>query len=235
MIRWKWLFLALGFLELFLAAPAWAQQSDWAAQMQAARQARREGNYAEAEKLFLAAIEEAKRAGPDGSIRRRLDRLAGYLSSIGQHREAGELYAKALSIRDKQGLTDPSVLQKNVYGLVRSLTAQKKYAQAELHAWRALSLVEQQLGPEHAEVATAACYLAEIYRHRRKYAEAEPLYLRSIALLENGPKLERPRAARVMQQYAQLLRATKRLTEAKEMEARAKEILAPTPEVSPTK
>ena len=49
---------------------------------------------------------------------------------------------------------------------------------------RALHIREQQLGPEHPDVASSLNNLANLYCEQGKYAEAEPLYQRALHIRE---------------------------------------------------
>ena len=59
-----------------------------------------------------------------------------------------------------------------------------RYAEAEPLYVQALSICEQQLGPEHLDTAGSLNNLAECYRAQNKYPEAEPLYKRALSICE---------------------------------------------------
>lgn len=54
-------------------------------------------------------------------------------------------------------------------------------------AQAALKVAEQNVGPEHPDVATSLNNLAALYDKQGDYAKAEPLYKRSLAIWEKGP------------------------------------------------
>src|SRR6266516_2618114 len=64
-----------------------------------------------------------------------------------------------------------------------------RYAEAEPLYQRALSIREQQLGPEHPDTATSLNNLAALYFDQGKYEQAEPLLKRALAIYEQqlGP------------------------------------------------
>ncbi len=64
------------------------------------------------------------------------------------------------------------------------LYARANYREAELLYRRSLAIREQQLGPEHPDVAESLNNLAELLRAQGKYSEAVPLCRRSLAILE---------------------------------------------------
>lgn len=63
------------------------------------------------------------------------------------------------------------------------------YSEAETSLTHALSIREQQRGPEHLETAETLNALAQLYSKQGKYRLAEPLYLRALSIREQqlGP------------------------------------------------
>jgi len=64
------------------------------------------------------------------------------------------------------------------------LTLRGRYSEAEPFLLQALSIHEQELGPEHIDTATGLRHLALFYRHQGKYAQAEPLFQRTLSIRE---------------------------------------------------
>ena len=56
------------------------------------------------------------------------------------------------------------------------------YKRATVIAEKALNVAEENVGPDHPDVATSLNNLAELYRAQGEYAKAEPLYTRSLAI-----------------------------------------------------
>jgi tetratricopeptide (TPR) repeat protein len=81
-----------------------------------------------------------------------------------------------------------------------------RYAEAEPLFLRALRIREQQLGPEHPDVADSLSYLANLYRQQGKYAEAEPLILRALRIREQQLGPEHPDVAYSLNLLANLYR-----------------------------
>jgi tetratricopeptide (TPR) repeat protein len=77
-----------------------------------------------------------------------------------------------------------------------------RYREAEALYRRALAIWEQQLGPEHPNVAHPLNDLAGLYRERGKYAEAEELYQRALAIREQQLGLVHPETAETIHDLA---------------------------------
>ena len=91
----------LTFLWLW-PATALAQIEQWQSHMDAATTAYRQGNYPEAEKRFVAAVEEAEGFGPqDPRLATSLNDLAVLYEARGRYAEAEPLYKRALAIVEK--------------------------------------------------------------------------------------------------------------------------------------
>ena len=84
---------------------------------------------------------------------------------------------------------------------------QGHYAEAIPLAAELLRIYEQALGPEHANVATAAVNLALLYDRVGRPAEAEPLYRRALAIREKLQGPDSPEVAVTLFNLAELERA----------------------------
>ena len=96
--------LLAGVLCLALSSPTpYAQDTTkWEKSNAAGMKAYEEGRYAEAEKRWLAALEEAENFGPDDErLATSLNNLAGLYDNQGKHAEAEPLYQRALAIVEK--------------------------------------------------------------------------------------------------------------------------------------
>ena len=114
------------------------------------------------------------------------------------------------------------ILNKEVLELYR----QGKYDRAVVVAQKALEVAEENVGPDHPDVATSLNNLAELYRTQGDYAKAEPLYKRSLAIQEKVLGPDHPNVAVSLENMAVLYRATKRDKEALALEKRAERIRA---------
>lgn len=73
---------------------------------------------------------------------------------------------------------------------VIELYAQGRFDEALPMAKRLLLMLEQSVGPEHPEVASALNILGLLYREKQDFAHAEPLFIRALAINEkaHGPE-----------------------------------------------
>ena len=101
-----------------------------------------------------------------------------------------------------------------------------KYDRAVVVAQKALQVAEQNVGPDHPDVAQSLDNLASLYDTQGAYAQAEPLYKRSLAILEKALGPDHPHVATNLENLAGLYRATKRSAEAEALEQRAARIRA---------
>lgn len=100
------------------------------------------------------------------------------------HREAGRLlYATASYLQDRA-----------------------RYAEAEPLYERALRILEQLLGPDHAQVASPLHGLASLYHQGGRYAETEPSYKRALRIWEQQLGAEHPQVATPLHGLANLYR-----------------------------
>ncbi|HXG24111.1 MAG TPA: tetratricopeptide repeat-containing protein [Chthonomonadales bacterium] len=101
-----------------------------------------------------------------------------------------------------------------------------KYDRAVRVAQKALQVAEQNVGPDHPDVATSLNNLAVLYDTQGDYAKAEPLYKRALAIWEKALGPDHPDVATILENLAALYRATKRGSEAEALEQRAAKIRA---------
>jgi len=101
-----------------------------------------------------------------------------------------------------------------------------KYDRAVIIAQKALQVAEQNVGPDHPDVAVSLNNLALLYKTQGDYAKAEPLYKRSLAILEKTLGPDHPKVATCLENLAALYRKTKRGSAANALEQRAAEIRA---------
>ena len=101
------------------------------------------------------------------------------------------------------------------------LTERGHYGEAEPFLQQALSLREQQLGPEHLDTATSLYHLALLYRFQGKYTEAEPVFQRSLAIREQQLGPEHPDTASSLHELGDLYQFQGKYTEAEAFYQRA--------------
>ena len=96
----RWLLVGVFCLTLW---PAAAQEALWESFMTGAAKAHKEANYAEEERLLLAALAEAEKFGPeDPRLAATLNNLAELYRAQGKYAEAEPLYQRALAIFEKE-------------------------------------------------------------------------------------------------------------------------------------
>ena len=97
----RWWFAALLCLTLW-SAPALAQTDSWENRNAAGKVAYEQGDYAEAERHFAAALKIAEAFGAnDPRLGTTLNNLAELYQDQGRYGEAEPLYKRALAIREK--------------------------------------------------------------------------------------------------------------------------------------
>ncbi len=69
---------------------------------------------------------------------------------------------------------------------VMALYHRGEYDRAVVVGKKALEVAEENVGPNHPDVATSLNNLAELYRTQGQYAQAEPLYKRALAIEEKA-------------------------------------------------
>jgi tetratricopeptide (TPR) repeat protein len=71
---------------------------------------------------------------------------------------------------------------------------------------RILNIMEQQLGPNHPDIAQSLNNLALLYRKLGKYSQAEPLYRRALSISERQLGPNHPDTAQILNNLALLYR-----------------------------
>ena len=70
-----------------------------------------------------------------------------------------------------------------------------QYERAIIVAQEALKVAEDNVGPNHLDVATSLNNLAELYKTQGHYAKAEPLYKRALSIEEKALGPDHPSVA----------------------------------------
>jgi tetratricopeptide (TPR) repeat protein len=118
-----------------------------------------------------------------------LTHIAVYLSNRARYAEAEALFLKVLQAGEPIHSAHPLVADA-LSGLAYLYYEQGKYVEAEPVFLRALSLCEQEPGPDQTRVAGVLNRLASLYQRQGRYAEAEALFLRALSIREQelGPE-----------------------------------------------
>lgn len=142
------------------------------------------GNRDEALALYRRALEKEP-SGPRAAV--RLNDIALLIPP----KEAEPLLRRALTMQEKVNPETAATLN----NLANVLLAMGRVPAAEVHARRALAMLEATLGPNHPRVATAASNLADVLRAKRDFAGARRLYTRALAIDEKAYGKDHPEVA----------------------------------------
>jgi tetratricopeptide (TPR) repeat protein len=175
--------LALG---LSLSGVA-AQDEAWQSDIMSGRAAYKRGDYADAEQIFLRALETAETFGRDDArIALTLNDLGLLFKAQGRYGEAETALERALPIMEKALGPEHRDVAANLNNLADLFSVQGRYGEAEPLYRGALVVFEKARGPQHSDVATTLGALADLLRVQGRYAEAEPAYRRALAIFENA-------------------------------------------------
>lgn len=121
--------------------------------------------------------------------------LSAIREDLGGLDEAEVLSGRAMSVLDTLPPDGGEVDRLRVQALGRLGQVQRaegRYTDAETSLRSALALAEETLGPDDAEVSTAANNLAVLYKYTAQFGQAESLYLRALTILQarSGPDLD---------------------------------------------
>jgi tetratricopeptide (TPR) repeat protein len=130
------------------------QGSRWERQSAGAQQALLQGQYADAERLSVAALNEAESSGEeDPRLAISLDNLAQVYMAQGKVAQAAHLYYRAIAISEKVLGPNHPYLAMTLNHLAGMYYFQRKYSEAELLYQRALAIYEKALEPNHPYLA----------------------------------------------------------------------------------
>ena len=215
--------LVAGLLGLIFSC----QEQTWESAMAAGQQAMQQGNYAEAERIYQAAVRKAETYGrADRRVAVSLSHLAQVYAGQGKHVEAEPLYLQALKIYQAvHGETHADVAATlNNLGVLHRMYGQ--YAEAEPLLMRALSIKERLLGPDDPDVALSAANLGQLYVAQGHPAKAEPFYRRALAIRKKALGSSHPEVAKTLEDLSNVLRKLGRRNEAVALDLQAREIRA---------
>ena len=181
-------------LVLLISLTAFAaQESIWVTYMSGGMQAMERGNYADAEKLFRAAVTEAAKAGDSGNknapgmMLDSLEGLGGALRSQNKFADAERVVRESLQLLDMTTTdSDPKYsLTLNNLGLL--LTQQNKFNEAEVIQRKALALREKYDEAPRRNVAVSLLNLGVLFYEQGKITESEPFFNQARGILSKIP------------------------------------------------
>lgn len=150
------------------------EETDWNLYMTEGAKAYQNGNEADAETLYLAALDTLKDASPDDP---RLATTLNTLAVLYHHQRkfaaATPLYEQVLALLEKTLPAEHPVLAHTLNNLAVVYEAQGNLTKAETLYQRAIPLLERTLGKDHTSVAAALSNYADLLRKMHRDAEAE--------------------------------------------------------------
>ena len=154
----------------------------WEKSMQGGWKALRKERYGEAQKKFLAAVNEAEKFEPQDPRLARTARTLTFLAQIyrrqANYDQAQPLFERALAIRERAlGTKHPDVAI-SLNNLAVFYGEEGQYAEAEPLFRRALAIQEKTLGPEHPHVAKTLENCAALLRKLGREDEAQEMEAR---------------------------------------------------------
>lgn len=183
-------------LVVLAASVAICQSLLWETYVQQGMRAFQRGDYAEAERLFRAAVKES--SSVEKIDKKALDQMATSLNMLANALQAQEKYADSEAINRKllevlelireEGDNGIAVTLNNL-GL--NLAEQGKHKEAEEVLRRALSLREKHLGKQHPDTAVSLNNLGKVYLDSRRFEEAAALFERAFQILIEIPDKQR--------------------------------------------
>jgi tetratricopeptide (TPR) repeat protein len=139
--------------------------------------------------------------------------LGASLLEQGKYRDAAAAYQKCLSLRPD----DPVVLNDTAL----SLESGGDYISAEPFYRQSLAIRENELGPDHPDVANSLNNLALLMQDKGEYAEADELFRRALKIRESKLGPDHPDVATSLNNLALLLKKEGDYTQAERLYRRA--------------
>jgi tetratricopeptide (TPR) repeat protein len=172
---------------LILAAvyPAMTSQGDSAEKVHAARVSEERGDFADAERILLIALNDAASFGPDdprkGLI---LYRLGSVYHSQGRYLNAETCYRNAIQVWKRVPGTDALPLTQSMRNLAALYLETGQYSKAEHLGLESLLTTVETTRPDSSLLAGLTGTLGALASAKGEYREAETHYRRALALWE---------------------------------------------------
>jgi tetratricopeptide (TPR) repeat protein len=181
-----------------------------------------EGRLGDAERLLIAALEQAEKFGTDDlRVADAANDLAVVYARVGKAVEAELLFQRALLIGESKLGADHPEVGATIQNLGILYATQQKYRNAEPLLKRALEINLRQFGVNHTRTALTLKTLSSFYAIQGQLVEAEQFIQKSLAILESrSVKHGDPQMEATLRVFAAILRNTNREREAQEIEER---------------
>ncbi|HEY9682210.1 MAG TPA: tetratricopeptide repeat protein [Drouetiella sp.] len=188
---------------------------DWWHYKELAELAAHNGNYSQAEAMWLAALIECNEfADDDERLAMTLDNLASLYYSLGRYEQSEMFCKRAFDVVVKAYGGENSKVASCLNNLAGIYYNQKRYDQAEPLCLEVLSIYEKLKGAHHPDVGMAANNLGMLYHAQKKLKFAETYYLQAIRIRTKALGRSSPVVQTLYANYVNLLRAMKRTSEA---------------------
>lgn len=191
--------------------------------LQSGIQAAETGDITQAQKDLLKALELAEEKSDYDIIAAASYELARLFELQDKNLQAEEHYRTAVRVFEDSEDYDNCV--KSLIAAGKMYVRMCKLAEGEQAFKNALSMAQQQLGPDHARVAESADALASCYMAKGHYDAAETNIRKSIAINQKAFGQDAPLVGLALATLALCLTEQKRLNDAEENYARAIQIL----------
>ncbi len=172
-------YIFLFFLFFGASSGVSAQSVLWETYSDSGKRAYGRGNYAEAERLFKAALKEAESLNDPELIAESNVHLGGVYAGQEKWDEAEKLFLKAVEIRERIGDKDSDEITYALSNLGLIYAEQKKYDKAEVILRRAITIREKTQSPD---LAVALLNLGKVYAEQKKLTESQVVYEKAFEL-----------------------------------------------------
>jgi tetratricopeptide (TPR) repeat protein len=200
----------------------------------AGNQAQQAGNLVEAEKLYLAAIEQAKQSNDPG-LATALNNLAQLYSRMGQVNKAIERMKEALTVAETTYGPGDYRVAMDVSNLAMIYEMGHQDSEAEKCFKRGLEILENLPEPQRSGRFIILNNLSSLYLRQKRYPEIEALLKPAIEELENSPQPKGNELANLRHRLSIVYEREGKQNESEELESRMPEDFQPSqnPHVDP--
>lgn len=200
---------------MFVLQPAFAEELSANQLLAEGGQALETRQYAEAERLYTAALQRLEAEGAkDARLAVAFNGIGLMREAAGDYREAESMHRRAASVLEALVPAQPLDLANVLANLGLDYCRQRLYAKAEKAYSRSLELKRGMLGADHPEVVPSLNALAIVYQQTGRFPEAEETLEHAQAILAKGPAAESVQAAVNLNNLATISRLRGRLSEA---------------------
>jgi Tfp pilus assembly protein PilF len=195
---------------------------------------RTQGRYEDAQKVFSAILEQARRRDPHGAVTAEAaDYLGGDEHDLGHYVEAERHFAEALSIWKKRGELDGSEATAAKTHLAELYAEEGRPREAESLLRQAADALERSAEPDPLKLVIARVDLALSYNLEHKHREAEALLRKALTGFEEHVGAHSPLLLAVLTPLAVMLSASHRYPEALALAERSWSIIEEWPQLAP--